>query len=115
MLESDRLRITMLLTEKLSVRRIAPSDDDYSGTDGHYEFRIEGIADAAEALATERDLLLRLIESAHRHSTTAQTAFLVGADYDAQTHQKVANAELTAAIALLREGKVPAQMMEGVG
>lgn len=112
-LATDRLRIAMLLTEKLSVRRIAPTDDDYSGTDGHYEFRIEGIAEAAEELAREHDLARRLVESAGRQLDVFSRGLLVPVNDPHAPHLRIARQELTAAIALLKEGKMPAQ--EGVG
>jgi hypothetical protein len=115
MLESDRLRIAMLLTGKLSVRRIAPSDDDYAGSDGHTEYRIEGVAEAAEELAKERDLLLRLIESASRHLKIARRYGEVGVRGHQDEFEKLTADRLYAAIAILREGKVPEKMREGVG
>jgi len=112
MLESDRLRIAMLLMGKLSVRRIAPTDDDYSGSDGHTEYRIEGIAEAAEELAKERDLLLRLIESAGRHFRVSRALL---DEVERADHREIVAHNLSAAIALLREGKVPEKMREGAG
>jgi hypothetical protein len=116
MSDTDRLRIALQLTRHLSVRRIAPDDDDYTGTDGHYEFRVEGIAEAAEALAKERDLLLRMIESAERHLRVATTTPDPGTPrMVSRVHVNMGLDVLTAAVRLLRDGQVPARMREGAG
>jgi hypothetical protein len=132
-IESDRMRIAMLLTGKLSVRTITPDDDDYTGTrqeqlERRDQHVVEGIAEAAEELEKELDLLLRLNESAERRIRIARAAYdaLIATrpqttDLGAELLLRIfaftdtAQRELTAAIALLREGKVPEKMMEGAG
>jgi hypothetical protein len=121
MSDFDRLGIALQIEPHLRVRTITPDDDDYTGDGTKDQHVIDGIAEAAEeideVIAKKHELALRLLESAQRHLDVIpreRDSRLVAPGRPA-AQLNIAQGAVEAAIALLREGKVPARMMEGVG
>jgi hypothetical protein len=140
MSDTDRLRIALQLTRHLSVRTIAPDDDDYTGTrqerlERRDQHVVEGIAEVAGELAKERDSLLRILDDPFYQGTRITNCVVhAGKPFterpadchlcaaDIRNHLALAlrvndflNKKVDAAVRLLRDGQVPVRMREGAG